>query len=169
MEKPLLLVTLGLVTLLAGWDIYEDLQSSGWGLHVALESLLLAGTSLGFVLILRQWLRVRTEASQLRQDLKHLSSLNEEYRKEAKQYALGLQTTIDRQMDRWKLTDAEKEVAYLLIKGFSTKEVADLRQTSEKTVRQQCSQVYRKSNLGGRADLAAFFLEDLLSPSTQVD
>ncbi|MCB0384865.1 MAG: helix-turn-helix transcriptional regulator [Bdellovibrionales bacterium] len=167
MEKPLLLLTLGLVALLAGWDIFADLQSSGWGLHVALEALLLAATSLGFFLILRQWLRVRLEAQQLRQDIKRISGQNEEYRKEVQQFAQGLQCSIDRQMDRWRLTEAEKEVAYLLLKGFSSKEMAQIRNTSEKTVRQQSSQVYRKSQLGGRADLAAFFLEDLLSPSSQ--
>jgi DNA-binding NarL/FixJ family response regulator len=44
------------------------------------------------------------------------------------------------------------------------KAIADLRQTSERTVRQQALAVYRKSGLNGRNDLAAFFLEDLLLP-----
>src|SRR5213593_86931 len=45
--------------------------------------------------------------------------------------------------------------------------VADLRQTSERTVRQQALAIYRKSGLNGRSDLAAFFLEDLLLPSVR--
>jgi hypothetical protein len=31
-------------------------------------------------------------------------------------------------------------------------------------VRQQAGSIYRKAGLGGRRDLAAFFLEDLLGP-----
>ncbi|MEY3046615.1 MAG: hypothetical protein RL242_3457, partial [Pseudomonadota bacterium] len=53
----------------------------------------------------------------------------------------------------------------LLLKGLSFKEIAELRQTSERTVRQQAGEVYRKSGLGGRNELAAFFLEDLLLPN----
>jgi hypothetical protein len=36
------------------------------------------------------------------------------------------------------------------------------RNTSEKTVRQQASAIYQKSNLSSRSELSAFFLEDLL-------
>ena len=75
----------------------------------------------------------------------------------------GLGAAIDRQLERWALTTAEKEVALLLLKGLSHKEVATVRSVSETTVRQQARALYKKAGLGGRADLAAFFLEDLLS------
>lgn len=78
----------------------------------------------------------------------------------------GLAHAIDEQLDAWGLTPAEKEVAFLLLKGFSFKEIAPVRGTSERTVRQQGLAVYAKSGLAGRAELAAFFLEDLLVPST---
>lgn len=39
-----------------------------------------------------------------------------------------------------------------------------MRRTSERTVRQQALSVYRKAKLAGRAELSAFFLEDLLAP-----
>jgi DNA-binding NarL/FixJ family response regulator len=55
-------------------------------------------------------------------------------------------------------------VALLLVKGLALKDVAQVRATSERTVRQQSLAIYRKSGLAGRAELAAFFLEDLLSP-----
>ena len=42
--------------------------------------------------------------------------------------------------------------------------MAETRQTSERTVRQQALAVYRKAGLAGRAELAAFFLEDILLP-----
>jgi DNA-binding NarL/FixJ family response regulator len=42
-------------------------------------------------------------------------------------------------------------------------EIAEVRGVGETTVRQQARALYRKAGLGGRADLAAFFLEDLLA------
>lgn len=77
----------------------------------------------------------------------------------------GLGRAIDRQFDRWGLTPAEREVALLQLKGLRHRAIAELRHTSERTVRQQALAVYRKSGLDGRSDLAAFFLEDLLLPS----
>jgi DNA-binding CsgD family transcriptional regulator len=47
------------------------------------------------------------------------------------------------------------------------KEIADARGTAERTARQQALAVYRKAGLGGRAELSAFFLEDLLLPSSK--
>ncbi|MCZ7679332.1 MAG: hypothetical protein M5U28_11460 [Sandaracinaceae bacterium] len=52
----------------------------------------------------------------------------------------------------------------LLLKGLSLKEIAAARDTGERTAREQARAVYRKSGLSGRAELAAFFLEDLLAP-----
>jgi len=50
------------------------------------------------------------------------------------------------------------------LKGLSLKEIAEIRKTSEKTARAQCTPIYEKSGLSGRSELAAFFLEDLLVP-----
>ncbi|MCB0331312.1 MAG: helix-turn-helix transcriptional regulator, partial [Bdellovibrionales bacterium] len=68
------------------------------------------------------------------------------------------------QLSTWKLTEAEKEVAFLLLKGMSLKEIAGIRETTEKTARVQSMAIYAKAGLSGRSELAAFFLEDLLIP-----
>jgi len=73
---------------------------------------------------------------------------------------------IDDQLERWHLSAAEKEVALLLLKGLEHKEIAQLREVAETTVRQQARSLYRKAGLAGRHELAAFFLEDLLGPRT---
>ena len=52
----------------------------------------------------------------------------------------------------------------LLLKGLSLREIAQLRDTSERTVREQARSVYRKAGINGRASLSAYFLEDLLLP-----
>ena len=72
---------------------------------------------------------------------------------------------IDEQFNSWGFSRGEKEIALLLIKGLSMKEIADIRGSNENTVRQQSSQIYKKSALGGRMELSAFFLDDLLALS----
>lgn len=90
------------------------------------------------------------------------------WNQEAQDVLNGLGAAIDRQFDRWGLTPAERDVALLQLKGLRHKEIAVLRHTSERTVRQQALAVYRKAGLNGRTDLAAFFLEDLLLPTQPV-
>jgi len=76
----------------------------------------------------------------------------------------GLAAALDDQFERWNLSPAEKEVALLLLKGLSHKEIAEIRSVTEATARQQARAVYKKAGLSGRHDLAAFFLEDLMLP-----
>jgi putative tricarboxylic transport membrane protein len=81
---------------------------------------------------------------------------------EAETLLRGLGEQIERQFARWNLTAAEREVGLLMLKGLRHKEIATMRETSERTVRQQALTIYKKAGLDGRTDLAAFFLEDLL-------
>lgn len=103
--------------------------------------------------------RLDVELAQARAEARRWSA-------EARGALEGLGSAIDRQFERWGLSPAEREVALLQLKGLRHKTIAELRQTSERTVRQQALAVYRKSGLNGRTDLAAFFLEDLLLPTT---
>lgn len=108
--------------------------------------------------------RNRREIQVLAGDLEAARAEAGRWREEAAGLLRGLSEAIDHQLGRWELTEAEREVALLLIKGLSTREIAGLRSTREATVRQQAQGVYRKAGLQGRAELAAFFLEDLLAP-----
>ncbi len=67
------------------------------------------------------------------------------------------------QFKSWQLSAAEIDIAGLLLKGCSLKEIALARDTSEATIRQQAQSVYRKSGLSGRAELSAYFLESLFT------
>ena len=66
------------------------------------------------------------------------------------------------QFETWNLTQTEREVAMLLLKGLSFKEIAAVRNTMEKTVRQQASTIYKKANVTGRHAFSAWFIEELL-------
>ena len=105
----------------------------------------------------RELVAARDEARRWSEDARRWNS-------EAQAVLHGLGAAIDRQFDRWGLSPAEREIALLQLKGLRHRDIAELRQTSERTVRQQALAVYRKAGLNGRSDLAAFFLEDLLLP-----
>lgn len=66
----------------------------------------------------------------------------------------------------WKLSDSEREIALLLIKGLSIQEIADIRETRPGTIKSQCSAIYRKAEVKGRNELVAYFVEDLLAGDT---
>jgi DNA-binding CsgD family transcriptional regulator len=106
----------------------------------------------------------RDEATALAERLKATEAEAARWREEARDLLNGLGAALDRQFERWALSPAEKEVALLLLKGLSHKDIADVRSVTEATARQQARAVYKKAGLAGRNDLAAFFLEDLLLP-----
>ncbi len=73
--------------------------------------------------------------------------------------------TVRQEFRKWKLTQSETEIAWLIVKGFSFGEIAYLRGVKEKTVRQQATAIYAKSGAKNRNELTALFLEDLLTAS----
>jgi DNA-binding CsgD family transcriptional regulator len=92
-----------------------------------------------------------------------------QWRDETRTLLKGLGDAIDRQFLIWKLTEAERSVGLLILKGLSLKEIAVVRATSERTIRAQARSIYAKAGLSGRAALSAFFLEDLLAPIEHVN
>jgi DNA-binding CsgD family transcriptional regulator len=158
------LVLLLAIALLLAADIVADALEGTTAGHIALELSAVVAAVGGAAALWRAARRARAEAHALRGDLSTAREEAARWREEARGALAGLGAAIDRQCDRWKLTAAEKEIALLLLKGLSLKEIAAARATSERTVRQQALAVYRKAGLSGRAELAAFFLEDLLLP-----
>lgn len=162
---------LAVVAFLVAMDIHMDWGDGATLTHLSTELFTVAlagGSAFGLWWRLRATRRhaelltthleaAHADAAQLRADV-------DRFRAESQQHARGLGEAIDRQFQRWGLSPAEREVALLLVKGLSHKEAAEVRSTSERTVRQQALAVYRKAGLAGRAELAAFFLEDLLQP-----
>lgn len=70
---------------------------------------------------------------------------------------------VDEQFTEWGLTPAERDVAMFAIKGLSTSEIAELRKTSEGTIKAQTNAIYRKAGVTGRPQLLSLFVEDLMS------
>jgi DNA-binding CsgD family transcriptional regulator len=156
------------IAVLAALDLAADLREGTTLGHVLAEgAVVLVGLG-GALLVARRLVRAvrdaREEAAALARRLEEAAADATRWRGEARDVLAGLGAAIDRQFDRWGLSAAEKEVAMLLLKGLSHKEIADVRAIGEATARQQARAVYRKAGLAGRHELAAFFLEDLLLP-----
>ncbi|MCK6510738.1 LuxR C-terminal-related transcriptional regulator [Myxococcota bacterium] len=113
--------------------------------------------------------RLEEEHARLRLASETWQGAAEHWREQNRSLVEGLSEAIDRQLGEWGLSEAESDVALLLLKGLALKEIADIRRVSERTVREQARAIYRKSELANRSELAAFFLEDLLSPRTHTE
>ncbi|HKC52434.1 MAG TPA: LuxR C-terminal-related transcriptional regulator [Myxococcota bacterium] len=121
-------------------------------------------TSVGVILLFQVSRRQQGEQRTLIHDLELARVQGQRWRGEARGLLTGLGEAIEVQFSRWSLTEAEREIALLLLKGLSLKEIATLRATSDRTVRVQTRALYAKAGINGRAALSAFFLEDLLAP-----
>jgi len=154
-----------LVTVCIGADFAYDLYRNDSPAHLAG---MFVGTILsvvGLLLILRILRASRAQVRDLESALDHTRADNIRWREQAGQLLGGIGVLIDKQFSEWELSPSEREVGLLLLKGLSLKSIAAARNASEPTVRQQAQAVYRKAKLAGRAELAAFFLEDLLLPT----
>lgn len=65
----------------------------------------------------------------------------------------------------WGLTAAERDVALFALKGMSIAEIAELRQTSQGTVKAQTNAIYRKAGVTGRPQLLSLFVDELIEVS----
>ncbi|AKI00217.1 transcriptional regulator, luxR family [Hoeflea sp. IMCC20628] len=126
------------------------LQRGGtsWQLREALEISASFGLIIGSVLGMRSVAVARRSQLQAEDALRSASG--------------AFAKVVNEKFERWGLTRAELDVAWLVIKGFSTRETAELRGTSEGTVKSQCNAIYRKVGVTGRAQLLSLIVEDLL-------
>lgn len=165
-RKPLFAAFAALVMLFSLEDLVSEFGNEE-GLAAMLDDVLMFAASvvvlLAFALDYVQQQRTLGELQgQLNAMRGKLEGIDEQSLGIARQYRAVIQT----QFDQWQLTPSEQEIALALIKGLSFREVAEVRNTREKTVRQQAAVVYRKANLSGRHELAGWFFEDLLDPPT---
>jgi DNA-binding CsgD family transcriptional regulator len=139
-------------TLFFAYDIIADLAANDENLlHVLIESVVFIAITTVLFRELRRLGQLRAELSDERVRTARLSG--------------ELLAVMRDQFTSWGLSPSESEVALLLIKGLSMKEIAEARQVKEKTVRQQATGIYAKSGYAGRHELVAHFIEDLMSSS----
>ena len=158
------LVGIGAFALLMGLEVATEDEPVGWAdfLVDASTTALIVVSAIGMTLLTARFQSAQEERATLTRDLQIARAEGEAWRERAQGYVSGLGEEIEKQFEEWRLTQAEGEVALLMLKGFAHAEIAALRGTTEATVRHQARAVYQKSNLPGRTAFCAYFLEDLL-------
>jgi len=140
-------------------DINEGYHDN---LHLFNEGLILLLTVVATSIV---WKEIKTGYSNtksLKKSMQRLDQDNLNYSKQIKMLKHELFQVVISQLENWSLSKSEQEVSILLLKGLSLDEISQIRSTKEKTIRQQASAIYKKSNLKGRHELSAYFFEDLL-------
>jgi DNA-binding CsgD family transcriptional regulator len=161
----------GLASLLVAAAMVTNWADGAHPAHVAVEVTAMLVLAILAVAVLRHGQRathllrrqvadMRARVARSHDELARMRAESERWR----QAVEGVGDVIDQQLTRWDLTPAEREVALLLLKGLSLKEIAGVRSTSERTARDQARAIYAKAGVTGRSELSAFFLEDLLVP-----
>lgn len=134
-------------------DAIADISGGNIGPHIYFESLVALALAMGVglgALALRRTLEEMKE-----QDVALASARG----------ALG--DVIAAQFTTWGLTPAERDVAFLALKGLDVAEIAELRGRAAGTVRAQLTRIYAKAGVSGRAQFAAWFVEDLLGEALE--
>ena len=135
-------------------------QSPVW--HLVQEAFVVVASIGGIGYLLWEVAARRREMEQVKQQLQQANSRLSESNEKLKSVNQQYREVIDQQLTDWSLTPSERQVGLLLLKGLSFEEIAGVRETKEKTVRQQATAIYRKSGLNGRHEFAAWFFEDFL-------
>ena len=164
--RTVLVVALVAIVVGGSIDLVLDQPESWLTFHVFFELLMIAGALVMVTTLWLGWWRSSRSVGELRRSLEARKEERDRWKRSAEQALEGLGRAIDEQFDAWGLTPAEREVALFLLKGYSHKAIAKHTDRSPQTVRQHAASVYRKGDLSGRAELSAFFLEDLMLPES---
>ena len=162
----LLLAGVLLVMVVGGTlDLVLDAPGDWRSGHVMFELAMLAFAVGTAVVLWRGWSRATRSLEDTRRALAERQDERDAWRTSAQAALDGLGRAIDERFAAWELTPTEREIALLLLKGRSHKQIAYDTGRGERTVRQHAVSIYHKSGLAGRAELSAFFLEDLMLPA----
>jgi DNA-binding NarL/FixJ family response regulator len=163
MKDLLITAALAIIMLVNAVDVVTDIGLGVPLWHIIEEGVIVLISAVAVAYLLLEMRRRTQKLNHLVDTLsvadQQLQNITSEMKNARKMYS----ETIHHQFDEWRLTQSEQQVALLLLKGLSFKEIAAVRTTREKTVRQQASTLYGKSGLEGRHEFSAWFLEDFLA------
>jgi DNA-binding CsgD family transcriptional regulator len=162
--RRILAGVLAVIVVAGATDLLLDRPQRWLSAHVVLELAIICGAAATAIRLWRGWLAAERTLGEARVELARHAAEREAWRAASRAAVDGLRQAIGAQFGAWNLTDAERDVAMHLLQGHSHKVIASRTGRSERTVRQHAVAVYAKSGLRGRAELAAFFLDDLLTP-----
>ena len=130
-------------------DVATDLiEQEGDTIHFYLEFLFVFAMIFLFIFQIREFNILRDKVASTNEELLVLKK--------------GTTELINSQINLLKFTAAETDIAWLLIKGTSYKDIAKFRNVSERTVNQQVTSIFKKSNVSNRHEFITGFIEDLM-------
>ena len=141
----LLAFTVDFLSEVTGWKF---LSAIPWILHEIFTLMTLVGFCVGMYFIARSY---RLAASNTRYLMKQLDAAKGAF-----------QSGIDEYFVEWGLSEAEKDIALLTIKGMTISEIAKIRRTKQSTIKTQSSTIYKKAGVSSRAQLVSLLIEELL-------
>src|SRR5690606_33728234 len=118
-ERIVISLILLLVTLVVAVDVVNDAREGVVFWHVFTECVIAGLALAGVFYLLRGTITLQ---HRLQSEIDNFSAFKQEaeaWRVESKKYVDGLAQAIDQQLTKWNLTVAEKDVAFLLLKGLS--------------------------------------------------
>ena len=133
-----------------GYDLAVDVlfEDEFGSLHFIIESIVFVGISVALIIGTRD---LRSLRASLRQETKRNRAIAGE-----------VADSINEQMDEWRMTRSEKDVAWMIIKGYRFTEIAEARGVKESTCRLQATSLYAKAGVSGRAEFVAEIFQPLL-------
>ncbi|WP_332873970.1 DNA-binding response regulator [Amphritea pacifica] len=161
-QDYLLMLFLVVIVSASGTDIAADLSHGAGLTHLLQEiTILLFALIILSLLIFDNFIK-KSQIRQLKEELEAAKNMPVPESVAVLAARQQLSQAINEQFTEWQLTASERDVGIMLLKGYSLKEIAALRGTADKTIRQQASAIYQKSGTPGRHAFSAWFIEDLL-------
>ena len=145
MKDLIVTIILGTIMVLNFADVVTDIHLGVPTWHIIEESLIVLAAGLTVTYLIIEMRSKSRQLEQLTQTLsradREMANITEEMRNARKQYS----EVIHQQFIVWQLTASEQEVAMLLLKGLSFKEIAAVRNTRVWTSR--CAPWTRSTSL----------------------
>lgn len=134
-------------------DVVQDFRSGGHlgDPHLLLESFAAVALIAGVIFLMIELRRLLSRMADMQTGLEvahgHLAEVIQGF------------------FEDWNLTNAERDVAIMILKGLDNEAIAQVRKTASGTVRAQATSIYAKSETDGRAQFISLFVEELLAGS----
>ncbi|MBI2520724.1 MAG: helix-turn-helix transcriptional regulator [Bdellovibrio sp.] len=159
-----LAIAIGAFALLIVGDVQIKLQHEGFSFvsfrnvltEIGMVVAVSVGSVLGWSLFVDNRHRFRDAMGQLEADFVR-------WKKRSAYFAKDFQQHLESTFTDWELTSSERDIALLIIKGLSLKEISDIRDCSDRTIRNHANTIYKKAGVKSRSELSAYFFEDLLT------
>jgi len=162
MTSIISMVFFAIVAIASTADIIVDLSLGARMGHIIQESIIAAFSLILFFILYSDIKKQKKQNNLLISQLAEIKEISEKASEELIKAKRDFGAVVTKQFSIWRFTESESDIALFLLKGFNSKEIAELRGTSDKTTRNQLTSIYQKAGVSGKHTLIAWFMDDLL-------